>query len=66
MGLPEPAKKRREVVPIATREIAKVVERLRAQSETIQDEDLAHISPLICTHVVPNGTYRFEQADLWG
>ena len=42
------------------------VQSLRAQSETIQDEDLAHISPLICTHVVPNGTYHFEQTDRGG
>ena len=49
-----------------TSEIAKVVERLRAQGETIQDEDLAHIAPLICTHVVPNGTYHFEQANRGG
>jgi hypothetical protein len=29
--------------------------------ETIVDEDLARISPLMYQHVIPNGTYHFSR-----
>jgi TnpA family transposase len=39
--------------------ITKIVTQLRAAGETVPDEDLARISPLMHQHVIPNGTYRF-------
>ena len=39
--------------------IMKIVTELRAAGETIADEDLARISPLLYQHVIPNGTYHF-------
>ena len=32
---------------------------LQAAGETILDEDLARISPLMYQHVIPNGTYHY-------
>jgi hypothetical protein len=37
----------------------KIVTLLRGTGETIADEDLARISPLMHQHVIPNGTYHF-------
>lgn len=45
-----------------TVKMAQVVERLRAQGETITDDDLAHVSLLPFKHVMPNGTY-FNETD---
>jgi hypothetical protein len=41
-----------------TMAIIKIVTQLRAAGETIADEDLARISPLMHQHVIPNGTYH--------
>lgn len=41
--------------------MAKIVGQLRAAGETVLDEDLARISPLAYSHVIPNGTYHFRQ-----
>ena len=41
--------------------ITKIVNLLRAAGETIADEDLARISPLMYQHVIPNGTYHFAR-----
>jgi len=40
--------------------IMKIVTELRAAGETIADEDLARITPLMHQHVIPNGTYHFR------
>jgi hypothetical protein len=47
-----------------TMAITKIVTQLRAAGETIVDEDLARISPLIYQHVIPNGTYHFARPKL--
>jgi hypothetical protein len=39
--------------------IIKIITELWAAGETIADEDLARISPLMYQHVIPNGTYHF-------
>jgi hypothetical protein len=39
--------------------IMKIITQLRAAGETILDEDLAWISPLMHQHVIPNGTCHF-------
>ena len=39
-----------------------IVARLRAAGESVLDEDLARISPIVSAHVIPNGTYHFRQA----
>jgi hypothetical protein len=39
--------------------ITKIVTQLRAGGETILDEDLGRISPLLYQHVITDGTYRF-------
>jgi Tn3 transposase DDE domain len=41
--------------------ITKIVTLLRGAGETIADEDLARISPLMHQHVIPNGTYHFAR-----
>ena len=45
------------VVVWNTVHMAQIVEQLRAQGETITDDELARISPLAFAHVIPNGTY---------
>jgi hypothetical protein len=45
-----------------TMAIMKIVSQLRAISETIMDEDLTRISPLMYQHIIPNGTYHFARS----
>jgi TnpA family transposase len=40
-----------------TMQMTQIVEQLRAHGETISDEELARVSPLASSHVIPNGTY---------
>ena len=47
-----------------TMAITKIVTQLRAAGETVADEDLARISPLMHRHVIPNGTYHFAGPNL--
>jgi TnpA family transposase len=44
-----------------TRRIAEIVEKLRASGHEVADHHLARVSPLMHTHVIPNGTYRFSE-----
>jgi hypothetical protein len=44
------------VVVWNTMQMARIIAQLRASGATITDEDLARVSPLACSHVVPNGT----------
>ncbi len=43
-----------------TRKIHAIIETLKQEGETIEDETLAHISLLPYKHVIPNGTYFIE------
>jgi Tn3 transposase DDE domain len=57
---------RRDAISLAgivpnTMAIMKIITELRAGGETILDEDLARISPLMHQHVIPNGTYHFAR-----
>jgi len=45
-----------------TVQVAKIVEKLSANGESVSREDLARISPLLHSHIIPNGTYHFDQA----
>ena len=45
-----------------TMAIMKIITELRAAGETIVDEDLTRISPLMYQHVIPNGTYHFARS----
>jgi hypothetical protein len=45
-----------------TMAITKIVTQLRTAGETVMDEDLARISPLMHQHVIPSGAYRFAGA----
>ena len=45
------------VVVWNTMQMSRIIAQLRASGETIADEDLARVSPLACSHVIPNGTY---------
>jgi TnpA family transposase len=45
-----------------TMAIMKIITQLRAAGETVADEDLARISPLMYRHVIPNGTYHFARS----
>jgi TnpA family transposase len=42
--------------------ITKIVTLLSGTGETIADEDLTRISPLMHQHVIPNGTYHFARS----
>jgi hypothetical protein len=42
--------------------IMKIITELRAAGETILDDDLTRISPLLHQHVIPNGTYHFGRS----
>lgn len=43
-----------------TQRINRIVQQLREQGETIEDETLSHISLLPYKHLIPNGTYFIE------
>lgn len=40
-----------------------IVSQLRNSGHEVSDQDLAHISPLMHAHVIPNGTYRFQEEE---
>ena len=44
-----------------TMAIMKIITQLRA-TQTVADEDLARISPMMYQHVIPNGTYHFARS----
>jgi TnpA family transposase len=52
------------VVVWNTVQMTRIIEQLRAQGETITDDELARISPLAFAHVIPNGTYFARQPPL--
>jgi hypothetical protein len=37
--------------------MSQIVEQLRANGETLSNEELARISPMAFSHIIPNGTY---------
>jgi hypothetical protein len=37
--------------------MTRIIEELRANGETIDDEELSRVSPMAFSHVIPNGTY---------
>jgi class 3 adenylate cyclase len=45
-----------------TMALINIVTQLRTAGETIPDQDLARISPLMRQHVIPNGTYHFARS----
>ena len=45
-----------------TMAVIKIITELRAAGETVLDEDLTRISPLMHQHVIPNGTYHFAHS----
>lgn len=44
-----------------TTQMSQIVDRLRTAGEEVADSDLAHISPLMFGHIIPNGTYWFDR-----
>ena len=40
-----------------TMHMTRIVEELRANGETIDEEELSRVSPMAFSHVIPNGTY---------
>ncbi len=40
-----------------TVQMSRIIEQLRASGETITSEELARISPMTFSHIIPNGTY---------
>lgn len=46
-----------------TLEMTKIINQLKSGGEEIANVELAHISPLLFSHVIPNGTYRFRNDD---
>ena len=52
------------VVVWNTVHMTRIIEQLRASGETITDEELARVSPLAFSHVIPNGTYFTRQTAL--
>lgn len=47
-----------------TLEMTKIINQLKSAGEEIADADLGHISPLLFSHVIPNGTYRFREKEI--
>jgi len=47
-----------------TARIQKIVDQLRGSNQTVRDEDLARIWPLLHEHILPTGIYDF--ASCWG
>lgn len=44
-----------------TVQIQRIVRQLRTSGEVVSEEALAHVSPLLHAHVIPSGTYHFDQ-----
>jgi hypothetical protein len=44
-----------------TTRISNIIDRLKEQGESIQNETLKHISLLPYKHILPNGTYFIEE-----
>lgn len=44
-----------------TVKIAEIIQKLQDSGQKIKDEDLARISPLMFSHIIPNGTYHFKE-----
>jgi Tn3 transposase DDE domain len=44
--------------------MTRIIQQLRANGETILDEELSRISPLAFAHVIPNGTYCTQRKPL--
>lgn len=44
-----------------TVQMSRIIEQLRASGETITSEELARISPMAFSHIIPNGTYFAQQ-----
>ena len=49
-----------------TVQMARVIEDLRAEGETVPDEDIAHISPARYGHINPYGKCSFDVGDPLG
>ncbi|MDD2709430.1 MAG: Tn3 family transposase [Verrucomicrobiae bacterium] len=49
-----------------TVQFEKIVTQLRSQGHTVQNEDLAHVTPLLFGHIIPHGAYFTNQPDLRG
>ena len=49
------------VVVWNTVQMAQIIAQLRAAGETITDDELARVSPMAFTHVIPNGTYFIRE-----
>ena len=45
-----------------TVQMSRIVDQLRASGETITPEELARISPLAFSHIIPNGTYFTQRS----
>src|SRR5215471_19604449 len=45
-----------------TVQMSRIIEQLRASGETITREELARISPMAFSHIIPNGTYFTQGA----
>jgi TnpA family transposase len=45
-----------------TVQMSRIIGQLRASGETITPEELARISPLAFSHIIPNGTYFTQQS----
>jgi hypothetical protein len=52
------------VVVWNTVQMAQIIAQLRASGETITDDELARVSPMAFTHVIPNGTYFIRGTSL--
>ena len=48
------------VLVFNTVRFAEIIEKLRLTGADVDAEDLKHISPLAQAHVIPNGTYHFD------
>jgi TnpA family transposase len=46
-----------------TVQFEKIVTQLRSQGHTINNEDLAHVTPLLFGHIIPHGAYFINQPD---
>jgi hypothetical protein len=52
------------VVVWNTMQMTRIIAQLRANGETLTDEELARVSLLTSSHVIPNGTY-FSPPTAW-
>lgn len=47
-----------------TVQMSRIIDQLRASGETITNDELARVSPMAFSHIIPNGTYFTQRTSV--